>query len=236
MQTVYIRKEQKKDYTVISNSIITDKRLSAEARATHIYLLSRPPQWKAWNKDIQTVMGFGRNKYLRIMKELRDAGYQSLKKGGEGGGNVLTIYDVSGSPETRLSQNATIAKEDHIVSTDKSSNNLLVYISARGIETEYENFKQMRKQKKKPMNATAEKLLLRELEKNESAGHQPADLLEMATANCWLSIYPPKENNNGHKGHHGQGQTTVQTPLDRCNEAIRKMDAEALAEDDSLVW
>ena len=122
MQTVYIRNEQKRDYTVVSNSIITDKRLSAEARATHIYLLSRPPKWKAWNKDIQTVMGFGRRVYLRVMQELRDAGYQSLEKGGEGGGNVLTIYEVSGSHDMRLPQNATIAKRDHIVSTDKSNN------------------------------------------------------------------------------------------------------------------
>ena len=230
MQTTYVRLPAKHDFTIVHNSIITDKRLSAAARATHIYLISRPPEWKAWNKDIQEAMRYGRYTYLKVMQELREAGYQSLKKGGKEGGMVLTVYEVSESLKTALphreSENPTVGKSDHKVSTDKSSktdsnNN---YWQRHEIQAEWLAFKKMRVQIKAPVNAVAETRLITKLKSLQSAGEDIAEVLNRSTENCWKGVYSYrcKENGKG-KGYSKE----LSTPQSRNREAIKRHQREA---------
>ena len=181
--------------------------------------------------------GLNRTTVLRNIKRLQEYGYLDIQKrvGGIAGGAKSNVYTLHIAKVANC-DNRKNDSESRTTPPEPSLEPSLVYISARGIESEFKEYKSMRKQIKKPMNKTATKLLITALTKHEEAGHKPADLLEMATAKCWLSVYPPKEQNNGHERRNGQSKATVQTPLDRCNEAIKRMDAETMAEDDGLIW
>lgn len=60
----------------------------------------------------------------------------------------------------------------------------------------WDGYIQARKQMRKPMTDRAKKLLLGELTKLREQGHDPANLLDTATAKNWLSVYPPKGEGN----------------------------------------
>ena len=119
-----------------------------------------------------------------------------------------------------------------------SFNRLSLYIESHCIEEEYKNFKAMRQKIKKPLNDTACKLLLTKLKELEAAGYKPKDLLETATANCWLSVYAPKEESNGNSKANGSTQRTVQTPLDRHYAILAEREANRapVEKDVDAVW
>jgi hypothetical protein len=57
---------------------------------------------------------------------------------------------------------------------------------------QWDGYTEARKQMRKPLTDRAKKLLLAELTKLRDEGHDPATLLDTATAKNWLSVYPPK--------------------------------------------
>jgi hypothetical protein len=108
------------------------------------YLIGKPENWNVSATELGKRFRCGRRRVDRVMRELRDAGYADLKRGGADGGAGWVVYDRAiGSQgkapkisllteaiaakrdnrETRQSRNATIAKRDNrvlhnIVNTD----------------------------------------------------------------------------------------------------------------------
>ncbi|RKZ99675.1 MAG: hypothetical protein DRQ42_07225, partial [Gammaproteobacteria bacterium] len=120
-------------------------------------------------------------------------------------------------------------------SNNTESNN--TYWVQQEIESQWASFKAMRKQIKRPVNATAEARIIAKLKRIQADGDDIGEVLDISTENCWKGVFAiKKEQNNGHERRNGQSKATVQTPLDRCNEAIKRMDAETMAEDDGLIW
>jgi len=184
--------------------------------------------------------GLNKSTVLRNVRKLAEHGYLDINKrvGGDGGGARSNVYTLKIAKVTPSDVRSHVSESDS-VRTEPPLEPSLVYIRARGIEQEYKNFKAMRKQIKKPMNATSEKMLISKLEKLESTGLNPADLLDNATANCWLSVYQPKEKQNGHERRNGQSKATLSTPQSRNAAAQRDLeaaDAGVLAENDGHVW
>jgi hypothetical protein len=72
--TIY-RTEHKKNYTVVNNYIIKDKRLSWKAKAIWLYAFSRPDDWTFHENDIINQSTDKRDSVRSGLKELEDCGY-----------------------------------------------------------------------------------------------------------------------------------------------------------------
>lgn len=63
------------DYSIISNDLFNDERLSWKAKGLMGWLLSRPAGWKIFLKDLQTRSKDGRDATAAAIKELIENGY-----------------------------------------------------------------------------------------------------------------------------------------------------------------
>ena len=63
------------NFSVISNSVIRDSRLSYRARGVLLEILSRPDNWRVSGDSLARAGKEGRDAILTALKELRDCGY-----------------------------------------------------------------------------------------------------------------------------------------------------------------
>lgn len=75
MSEVIKRAAHDGSYTIISNKLLTDERLSWEARGVLGYLLSKPATWKIRRTDLVRQSPAGETKIRRVLKELETFGY-----------------------------------------------------------------------------------------------------------------------------------------------------------------
>jgi len=95
-----------RNFTIVSNELITDSSITPESKLVLIYLLSKPEKWSAWEADIRKTLDMGRRKYQRIIRELKKSGYIKTTRGGAGGGATLHVTAPnSESHETRPTHN-----------------------------------------------------------------------------------------------------------------------------------
>jgi hypothetical protein len=78
-QTIH-HNANKTAYSTPDNTVVYDESVSALARLTLVYLLSKPPKWKLRANDIKRYLGVGINKVYRILRELREAGYLVMER------------------------------------------------------------------------------------------------------------------------------------------------------------
>lgn len=110
------------DFTIINNQLLTDGRLSLEARGLMAYALALPDDWTFSIKGLAYQTGLTERAVMKIVKELKAAGYiqQSKTKDGTGKFNgyvweisELSIYRSSAKPKcgkTELRQNRSAVK------------------------------------------------------------------------------------------------------------------------------
>ena len=91
------RADHTDNYMVISNRIARDERLSLEARGLLVFMLSMSDDWSFSVKGLMSQTGLKRSVILRIVKELKDAGYisysQEHEKGGKFTAKTWEIYE-----------------------------------------------------------------------------------------------------------------------------------------------
>jgi len=80
------------NFTMLPNTLINDDSMSASARMIVIYLLSKPEGWNVRPADVQKRLCIGKHQYYERMKELREAGYIKLERGGKEGGSRIIVY------------------------------------------------------------------------------------------------------------------------------------------------
>lgn len=122
--------KKRKGFDILSNHAPSKSSLSAEALGVLWYLNSKPDGWKVLEENVRARFNFGRHKYLKIMKELREAGYVWKKCYRNNQGKfvyVSYIYDEPQSEKTevRFSDHGSTAvgfsdvgKPDHIDNTE----------------------------------------------------------------------------------------------------------------------
>lgn len=66
-------------FTVVPNSVVADEKLSIEARGLFAYLMSLPDGWVFRTNHLKRVYGVGRDKYYRLVRELKERGYLVVK-------------------------------------------------------------------------------------------------------------------------------------------------------------
>lgn len=126
-----LRNSSRDRFTVVINQTIEDSLLSYEALGLYTYLASKPDRWEIRPAQLAKRGGIGRYKLLRIMGELRDAGYLTYDTPRDEKGRLLgKIIVLSESPigektengETRKSENLNFGKPDPLVNTDSLVN------------------------------------------------------------------------------------------------------------------
>jgi hypothetical protein len=70
-----IRRRHRRNFTIVGNKLLNDKRLSSDERALMVDLLSRPDNWKIIPRAVAGRMHWGRDKTYRVLKSLIEKGY-----------------------------------------------------------------------------------------------------------------------------------------------------------------
>ena len=87
------------NFSVISNSVIRDSRLSYRARGVLLEILSRPDNWRVSGDSLSRGGKEGRDAILTALKELRDCGYIRTVKQRKESGTFETINYVYDTPQ-----------------------------------------------------------------------------------------------------------------------------------------
>lgn len=117
--TEFVRKEKKKNYTIVSNFIITSKNLTVEESFLLIYLLSLPDTWKLYKTNIEKEFKqkkISKSRFNKSWKGLQNKGYiESSRVKDEEGKFTSWKYRVIEDPKsepvkTDMSENQNIGK------------------------------------------------------------------------------------------------------------------------------
>lgn len=244
MKTVVKKKE---NFTTIHNNLILDESISWKAKGILIYMLSKPVGWKYKSSEIAKNATDGRDSVRSGLKELVENGYISRQKNSDGSltyyifedkrQNNIKDYLQKSEMENPKLDNPSLEKpetenpklenpklDNPFVYKRKNTNNKriivikeYIYKGKKFLET-YSDFKNMRKNIKKPMTERAEKILLTKLKKltGENNEDLAIKILEQSILNNWQDIYPLKEVNDGN-GSNGY-KKSYQSKNDKHNQ------------------
>ncbi len=87
------------NFSVISNSVIRDTRLSYRARGILLDILSRPDNWRVSADSLARTGCEGRHAILSALKELREVGYMRTEKLRKDNGQFETVSIVYDTPK-----------------------------------------------------------------------------------------------------------------------------------------
>ena len=123
-----VKSGRKESFTVLYNSMITDKRLSLKAKGLFAVMMSRPEGWEFSVSGLAAFAGVGKDSIRTTLAELEEVGYllrsQAHDSGGKFAGNIYVLQDIapplSGNTdngknrqrETTLPENPTQRKKD----------------------------------------------------------------------------------------------------------------------------
>lgn len=109
------REEHNESYTVIDNCVLQNVNLSWEARGFLVYLLSLPNDWNFTVRGIVKQTGSSKSVVLRIMEELKAAGYIRLERKKDKNGRFIQsswhVYEVP--CDNHIIQKRNTVKTEH---------------------------------------------------------------------------------------------------------------------------
>ena len=101
------RDDHNDSFTMIRNDVLNDKNLSFEAKGFLVYLFSLPDDWEFSINGLSFNTGLTRNTIMRLVKELKKAGYIHQKKKQNKKGQFTSyewdIYELPEVNENRTS-------------------------------------------------------------------------------------------------------------------------------------
>jgi hypothetical protein len=74
-----VRVRRRSGYSTIPNSVIRNTSLTAEARLMLCYIMSCSEEWVFYRNKSMEILGCGKDKYQRIIRELKTAGYLIIR-------------------------------------------------------------------------------------------------------------------------------------------------------------
>lgn len=109
------REEHNESYTVIDNAVLQNVNLSFEARGFLCYLLSLPNDWTFTVRGIVKQTGCSKSVILRLMDELKTAGYIKLeRKQDDKGRFTQSSWHIYETPcEHHITQKRNTVKTEH---------------------------------------------------------------------------------------------------------------------------
>ncbi|MFF9642406.1 hypothetical protein [Kitasatospora aureofaciens] len=88
-----------RNFTVLPNGLLQDRRLSYTARGLLADLLSRPDGWREDGRHMADTSPQGRGAIRKALKELADAGYYRVEKIRMPDGTIITETHVYDAPQ-----------------------------------------------------------------------------------------------------------------------------------------
>jgi hypothetical protein len=123
--TIIRSPRRERDFTVLSNSVCLDYRLSMKALGLLVRLLARPDNWKTNSDCLSREFGVGRDQVRTVLNELQEFGYMQLNKVQDDAGHwssTWTVYDEAGNyqpkPENRELGEPSLGNSGPITRTD----------------------------------------------------------------------------------------------------------------------
>lgn len=105
-ETTFVRTRKDRNYTMLDNTFLRDKRLSAGAKGVFAYLLFLPEDWVIYQSELANHFSNGRDSIRNIISELEKFGYiikeKVRAKNGTFGGysyKIIETPDESDNPE-----------------------------------------------------------------------------------------------------------------------------------------
>ena len=205
---------KKENFTSIHNKLINDSKISLKAKGIMLYMLSKPENWKYNPKEIAKNSKDGLDSVYSGIKELMESGYISRIRHSDGTVDYFVFEDAEENDIIDFSKKENPNRENPNrenpdVYKRKNTNNKriivikeYIYKGEKFLEA-YSDFKNMRKNIKKPMTERAEKILLNKLKKltDENNEELAIKILEQSILNNWQDIYPLKEVNDGNRSN-----------------------------------
>ena len=215
-----IRVQKTKNYTVMANYHLRDKRLSFKAKGLMSFMLSLPEEWDYTVNGLSVFATDGRDGVREALRELETAGYLRMGQSRTSGkfgkteyiitekpftGNPLTGKPITAKPitenPTQLSTKEESTKE---VSTKRESTkgkraakrhpDLIESMPDGVLKDSLRGFIESRKTLKAPLTGRAMDLIIAKLQKmapgNES---MQAAIIDQSVERGWKGIFPIKE-------------------------------------------
>ena len=103
------RDDHKDNFTMIQNDLLNDTSISFEAKGFLVYLLSLPDFWEFSINGLSFSTGLGRTTIMRLVKELKKAGYLVQKRKQDKLGKIVACsWELYETPTVRVTH--TMAK------------------------------------------------------------------------------------------------------------------------------
>ena len=97
------RDDHNDSFTIIRNDVLNDKNLSFEAKGFLVYLFSLPDDWEFSINGLSFNTGLGRTTIMRLVKELKTAGYLVQKRRQDKLGKITSCaWDLYETPTVRV--------------------------------------------------------------------------------------------------------------------------------------
>lgn len=93
-----IKVKRRSGYSTIPNAMISDKSLSIEARGLLALLMSMSENWVFRTENLIEQCGVGRQKYQRMVREIKAAGYLSIADVRDDGGRISYEWEIMDAP------------------------------------------------------------------------------------------------------------------------------------------
>ena len=104
---------KQRDFTILSNAVCQDSRLSPRALGVLVRILSRPDDWRTTSDLLAADFGVGRDSIRSAMNELREAGYMQLHKVQNESGHWSTFWTVHEEPDEAIEDNVAQPKTEY---------------------------------------------------------------------------------------------------------------------------
>jgi hypothetical protein len=176
------------NFTVLTNEILRDSRLSFRARGILASILSRPDNWRSTAESLANESPEGRAAILTALKELENSGYLERKKYQDELGHWITesiIFDTPNKPKFDFPKSGK-PKSDQPKSDNRTSIEKLIKkdlketINASNVVAAYVDAYVLQNKEKPPTRSIGR--IAKDAKKLLEEGMKESTLLDAATA------------------------------------------------------
>ena len=118
-----LKVKKSRDFTVMCNVALVDKRISLKAKGLYAVLMSKPESWNVSYRGMMQELREGQTAILNALKELEEAGYLVRRRLRDTDGKVTTFNELHETPRT-VRGKSTRGKPTQLVRTEQPNTHL----------------------------------------------------------------------------------------------------------------
>ena len=208
------RANKDKNFTVISNYHLQDKKLSLRAKGLLSLMLSLPDEWEYSINGLVSICKESEKTVEKALKELKDLGYLEVIKippNQSKTGRFEYSYEIFEKPKKQEGKKQGVEKQgvekqglefypqlNTKIKNTKRKNTKQLNTNKKELselEQTVIEFEKMRKLIKAPLTPKAKELMLKKLDKLASTDAEKIEILNQSIENSWKGIFPLRQEN-----------------------------------------